>query len=97
MSILYAAGITILSAELIFILARSADILIALKSEEQRTSVERQRMKRGLLRSIVFEGLLFVAYRNPDRVGRTRKQILLYAWLRNSESDCNRLGSDPGG
>ena len=60
MSILYAAGITILSAELIFILARSADILIVLKSEEQRTSVERQRMKRGLFRSIVFEGLLFV-------------------------------------
>jgi hypothetical protein len=59
-SILYAHGITVLSAELIFILVRSADILILLKSEEQRTGVERQRMKRGLLRSIVFDGLLFV-------------------------------------
>ena len=49
-----------MSAELIFILVRSADILILLKSEEQRTGVERQRMKRGLLRSIVFDGLLFV-------------------------------------
>jgi hypothetical protein len=52
--------VTFVSAELIFMLSRSADILIAVKSQRQRTPEERGRIGRGLIRSIVVEALVFV-------------------------------------
>lgn len=50
----------VLAAELIFLITRSADILITLKGTRQRTRSEQTRIDRGLVRSIVLEALVFV-------------------------------------
>jgi hypothetical protein len=52
--------VTIISAEIIFLLVRSSDILIMLKSLKQRTPSEQLRIDRGLTRSVVIEGIIFV-------------------------------------
>ena len=51
---------TLASAEMIFLLTRSADITLLLKSRRQRTIQEKLRIDRGLGRSLVIETLLFV-------------------------------------
>ncbi len=48
------------SAELIFLLMRKKDIEILLKKKSQREPEEQYQVERGLLRSVIFEGLLFV-------------------------------------
>ncbi len=48
------------SAELIFLLMRKKDIEILLKKKSQREPQEQYQVERGLLRSIIFEGILFV-------------------------------------
>jgi hypothetical protein len=47
-------------AEAMFVLARSQDIVIAVKNSEQRTLEERERVERGLCRSLVLELAAFV-------------------------------------
>ena len=56
----YPQIMALLSAELVFLLARSSDIIVVLKLPKQRTKLEQSRVDRGLLRSIVLEGILFV-------------------------------------
>ncbi len=48
------------SAELIFLLMRKKDIEILLKKESQRKPEEQYQVERGLLRSVIFESVLFV-------------------------------------
>src|SRR5690349_18296327 len=52
--------ITFVAAEITFILAKSADILVIAKTQSQRTPFEQHRIKRGLKRSIIIDGILFV-------------------------------------
>ncbi|MCX5645003.1 MAG: hypothetical protein NTZ17_10020 [Phycisphaerae bacterium] len=47
-------------AWLLFLVVRSGDITIVVKSKEERTGDEQKRVARGLLRSILLEALLFV-------------------------------------
>jgi hypothetical protein len=56
----YPQILTLVSAELVFVMARSADILIISKSKSQRTELEQHQVDRGLARSIILEALLFV-------------------------------------
>lgn len=51
---------TLLGAELVFLLTRSRDFLLAFKKASQRTPDEQQRVDRGLLRSLVIETALLV-------------------------------------
>jgi len=80
--------ITLLSAELIFLLVRSSDIMIVLKSTRQRSEDEQYRIERGLVRSIVIEALAFVPScsstggRNDPRVlGATKPGITAALFL----------------
>jgi hypothetical protein len=57
---IYPEIITILSAEIVFLLVRSSDLLIWLKSIKQRTRLEQIRIDRGLGRSILIEAFVFV-------------------------------------
>jgi hypothetical protein len=57
---IYPILITFISAEIIFLLVRSSDVVIMCKSTKQRTKPEQLRIERGLIRSILVEGLLFV-------------------------------------
>src|SRR6266852_9051600 len=52
--------VTVIAAEIIFLLARSPDVIIISKSQNQRTPYEQLRVERELFRSIVIEGVLFV-------------------------------------
>ena len=52
--------VTFCSAEAIFLLTRSREIRILIKSKRQRTSQENKETDRGILRSIVLEMLIFV-------------------------------------
>jgi hypothetical protein len=52
--------ITLASSELVFLLTRSNDILIACKAPLQRTPAEQVRVKRGLIRSLLLEATIFV-------------------------------------
>lgn len=52
--------IAFVCAELSFILVRSQDIQIILKSQMQRTNIEQYQVDRGLGRSLLLELLLFV-------------------------------------
>lgn len=49
----------LLAAWLYLIVARSKEILIVLKSHDERTKEERRLVERGLIKSLVFEGLIF--------------------------------------
>jgi hypothetical protein len=60
MEIVGACSTTVASAELIFLLTRSADITVVLKRSRQCTDDELLRIDRGLHRSLLTEGLLFV-------------------------------------
>jgi hypothetical protein len=51
---------TFIAAELFFLLSRSPDLLVVLKSDLQRTEEERARVLRGLSRSLWLEGVIFV-------------------------------------
>ncbi len=51
---------TFVAAELIFILARSRDIIVIFKSQKQRNEAEKHQADRGLLRSLFLEAVLFV-------------------------------------
>lgn len=51
---------TFVAAELIFVLARSRDIVVIFKSRPQRTKEEQHRVDRGLVRSILLEACFFV-------------------------------------
>ncbi len=51
--------VTLMAAELIFLLVRSPDILILVKSARQRSNDEQHRIERGLARGIVVEALIF--------------------------------------
>jgi hypothetical protein len=52
--------ITLASSELVFLLTRSSDMLIAFKAPVQRTPAEQLRVKRGLIRSLLLEATIFV-------------------------------------
>jgi hypothetical protein len=56
----YPIIVTLLCAQLFFLLTRSSDILIACKKDVQRTKEERLRIKNGLTRSLFLEAILFV-------------------------------------
>jgi len=51
---------TFVAAELVFILARSRDIVVVIKSKQQRTNEEQHQVGRGLLRSLFLEAFIFV-------------------------------------
>ena len=53
-------ALTFLSAEILFVLVRSADLFVAIKSQAQRTKKEQHQIDRGLRRSLLFEALLLV-------------------------------------
>ena len=48
------------SAELLVLILRSKDILVLVKTRQQRTPTEQKEVDRGLMRSIILEMLLFV-------------------------------------
>src|SRR6476620_1956252 len=52
--------ITLLAAELTALLVRARDVVIVSKTDLQRTAQERERVNRGLVRSLLLEGVLFV-------------------------------------
>jgi hypothetical protein len=47
------------TAQLLFLIVRSQDIIIALKPKHARTQVEEHRMQHGLLRSLLLEMFVF--------------------------------------
>jgi hypothetical protein len=49
-----------LSAELVFLLTRASDLIVLAKNNAQRTPAEKEKMRRGLPRSIVLEAFVFV-------------------------------------
>jgi hypothetical protein len=53
-------GMSLAGAELLFIIIRSSDLQIIIKSHKQRIEAERNQITRGLARSFVLEMLLFV-------------------------------------
>jgi len=52
--------VTLASSELVFLLTRSNDVLIACKAPLQRTPAEQLRVKRGLVRSLGLEATFLV-------------------------------------
>jgi hypothetical protein len=52
--------VSLLSAELVFVLTRAPDILVVCKARKQRTVGERGRVDAGLRRSLIIEFLVFV-------------------------------------
>ena len=56
----YSIIITLLSAELLFLIIRSNDLVIIVKKRIQRLETEQQRVNNGLCRSIIFEALVIV-------------------------------------
>jgi hypothetical protein len=56
----YPELVTLVAAELIFLLVRSADIIVLVKSSQQRNKEEQGKVDRGLVRSIAAEALVFV-------------------------------------
>lgn len=56
----YPQILTFIGAELIFLLVRSQDFIIILKSKSQRSSLEQHQIDRGLFRGIFVEAFLFV-------------------------------------
>lgn len=53
-------GIMILCAELLLIVAKSAQIQVIAKPAHQRTAAEQRVVERGIVRSLAIEALLFV-------------------------------------
>lgn len=51
---------TFVSAELLFLLVRSSDIIVLVKSDRQRSNREKHRARRGLLRAVLLEATVFV-------------------------------------
>ena len=56
----YPLVVSFVSAYLFYILSRSTDITILVKSEQQRTDTENQEIQNGLMRSIILDLLLFI-------------------------------------
>jgi hypothetical protein len=56
----YPALTTFTCAELVFLLVRARDIQTALKRADQRTQLEQNQIKRGLIRGILIEAVVFV-------------------------------------
>src|SRR4051812_24326719 len=54
------APITLLCAELLFLLVRNQDIMLVSKAANQRNETEQQQVNRGLLRSLLIEIFVFV-------------------------------------
>jgi len=52
--------LTLIGAELLFLLTRSQDLIVLCKSRKQRTPAEKARFDAGLGRSLVLEFLVFV-------------------------------------
>ena len=57
---MYPKILTFVAAELLFLLVRSQDILAVSKKQAQRTAMENERCKRGLLRAVLIEAIVFV-------------------------------------
>ena len=53
-------GWTFVAAELVFVLARSRDILVVFRKEQQRTKEEQRQADRGLVRGLLLEAVVFV-------------------------------------
>jgi len=55
-----AKAVALLAAWLFLVVTRSKEILIAVKSHDERTRYERRMVERGMIKSLVLDALLFV-------------------------------------
>lgn len=53
-------SLTFIAAELLFLILRQREIIVALKTDAQRTRAEKYQISHGLERSLVSEAILFV-------------------------------------
>ena len=87
--------ITLGCAELLFLLVRSKNILIAVKRENQRSTSEKLEIKQGLCRALWLEGLVFVPASSVLAILVIKAFLTkagLPAWIGNQQSFDGLLG-----